>query len=315
MEKIHKLWITILLVMAIALGGCSNTTETISGEVELSITKNFGNEGILNESIILDKKMSVMELLNQYLQVETEYGGGFVNSINGLTSGYTNTSEKEKLDWFYFINGIMTDVGATQYFPTDGDKIWWDYHLWGNIPFTPAVIGSFPQPFLNGYQGKNSGTLILVGKGCEELATSLRDYLHEVGVENVEVQDYEEELVADRSKITLVVALWEELFQSGFWAGIQKNRDKTGWFAELQQEAFYSLNEEAERQKTYDEGVGAILATAMGMGDPTPLWLVTGLDKKGITNAIEVLTNHEEKISKNFGVIIYDEDVISLPVQ
>ena len=35
-----------------------------------------------------------------------------------------------------------------------GDHIWWDLHDWGQTDYIPAVVGSFPEPFLNGIEGK-----------------------------------------------------------------------------------------------------------------------------------------------------------------
>ncbi|AOY77662.1 DUF4430 domain-containing protein [Clostridium formicaceticum] len=315
MKKLQTVLLVVLLAMALLIGGCSNPPDTIPGEINLLVTRDFGEEDIFDEIIQLEVQTSVMDLLNQHLDIETEYGGGFVNGINGLISGYTNTAEKEKSDWFYFINGIMTSVGATEYFPTDQDSIWWDYHSWGDIPFTPAVIGAFPQPFLNGYQGKNPGTLILAGKDCEALADSLEGYLKQAGVEDVEVQAYQETLAANREKMIIVLALWEELSKSSFWQGVQDHRDKTGWFAELSEEAFYSLNIKGEQQTSYSQEVGAILSTATGMGDATPLWLLTALDMEGMRNVMDVLVKDEDKIAKKFGVLVTNSEVIGLPVQ
>lgn len=312
--SLRKVFAFALVIMLLILGGCGSPPEITTGEITLLVTKDFGEGNIFNKQIQLDSQISVMELLNQHLDVKTEYGGGFVNSISGLESGYTNATEKEKLDWFYFSNGIMTSVGATEYYPTNKDVIWWDYHPWGNIPFTPAIIGAFPQPFLNGYQGNNPGTVILADSQYEQLAFDFAEHLKSIGVKDVSVEPYEEKLAADRSKITLVIAEWKELSESNFWQGVQENRDKTGWFAELETDAFHGLNEESQRQKTYQEGVGAILATGMGMGDGTPLWLVTGLDKAGIVEAVEILINDQQKIEKSFGALVYEKSVIALPI-
>ena len=35
-----------------------------------------------------------------------------------------------------------------------GDHIWWDRHDWSQTDDIPAVVGSFPEPFLNGIDGK-----------------------------------------------------------------------------------------------------------------------------------------------------------------
>lgn len=309
-----KVLALILMLILPVLAGCGSSGEAAGGTVSLLVTKGFGTEDIFNGNIDLQSRQSVMELMKQHLDVETAYGGGFVNGINGLASGYTNAAAKEKLDWFYFVNGIMTSVGATDYYPTSAEVIWWDYHPWGQVPFTPAVIGAFPQPFTSGYQGYNPGTLILAGKGCDQLAAALGECLSAAGVAELDIKPYEESLAADRSRITLVVALWAELADSKFWTGIQENRDKTGWFAELAVDAFHGLNEEAGRKVTYENHVGAILATGMGLGDQTPLWLVTGLDEEGLSDAVDVLINHPEKISKHFGALVHEKEVLALPV-
>lgn len=315
MKRLKRQWAIICFLLVVILGGCSTPSPITAGTVDLRVTKDFGKEDLFRKSIELRARSSVMELLNNHLEVKTEYGGGFVNAINGLESGYTNKKNKEKADWFYFMNGIMTNVGATEYYPINGDVIWWDYHWWGDIPFTPAVIGSFPQPFINGYQGQNPGTLILAGNNCEDLAQSLKDALEKAGVEDVVVEGYEEKLAADRSRMTIVVALWEELSESKFWTGIQENRDKTGWFAELDKDVFYPLNKKAQRQGAYKEGVGAILSTGMGMGDSTPLWLLTGVDIKGLAEAADLLIHHDHRISNKFGVLVADGEIIDLPKQ
>lgn len=312
---IKRILVLVLPVMLLALGGCGPSPGVSTGEVALLVTRDFGEEEIFNDIIELEPKKTVLELLNEHLDVETAYGGGFVNAINGLESGYTNAAEREQFDWFYFINGIMTSAGAAEYLPTNEDIIWWDYHSWGDIPFTPAVIGAFPQPFVNGYRNNNPGTLILAGDGCGDLADKFAGYLEKVSVRELDVKPYEEKPAFDRTKITVVIALWEELKESNFWAGVQENRDKTGWFAELDEDAFYGLNEKAQRQASYHERVGAILATGMGMGDGTPLWLITGLDKQGITDAVEVLVGSQKKLEMLFGALVHDKQVIPLPLQ
>ncbi len=303
------------MIAILISGGCGGSPEIETGQVTLFVTKDFGKRSIYKQQIELDSKKSVMEILNEHLDIKTAYGGGFVNSINGLESGYTNNKNQERIDWFYFINGIMTNIGAVEYFPSDGDVIWWDYHPWGNISFSPAVTGAFPQPFLNGYQDKNDGTLILAGEECIEPAISLQEYFAEIGVKEIALQNYQEKLATDRSEITVIIALWEELSQSSFWRGMQENRDKTGWFAELEHEVFYSLDTQGKRQDAYYENVGVILASGMGMGDNNPLWLITGLDMDGIIDAIDLLVNRGSSIAGSFGVLVYEQEVILLPIQ
>ena len=44
--------------------------------------------------------------------------------------------------------------GAAETNVHPGDHIWWDRHDWSQTEDVPAVVGSFPEPFLNGIDGK-----------------------------------------------------------------------------------------------------------------------------------------------------------------
>ena len=52
-----------------------------------------------------------MRLVQANNDVETRYGGRFVQSIDGLEGGGAGGS----VDWFYFVNGFEADVGAAEY--------------------------------------------------------------------------------------------------------------------------------------------------------------------------------------------------------
>ena len=56
----------------------------------------------------------------------TRYGGGFVQSIDGLTGG----GAAGKRDWFFFVNGVEVEVGAADYTLSPGDRVQWDYRRW-----------------------------------------------------------------------------------------------------------------------------------------------------------------------------------------
>ena len=48
----------------------------------------------------------------------------------------------------------MAIQGAASTKVHPGDHIWWDRHDWSQTDHVPAVVGSFPEPFLNGLGGK-----------------------------------------------------------------------------------------------------------------------------------------------------------------
>ena len=311
---LKKTKLVCFILVSILLISCSSKGNNELIEAKIIVTKDFSNEILSEENINFAKGLTVMEILETNLDIKTEYGGSFVNSINGLESGYTNKKDKIKQDWFYYVNGILTNVGAKEYIAKEKDIIWWDYHEWGNVPFTPAVIGAFPQPFLNGYQGYNNGTIILCQDNTIGYGEQLKDYLIELGVEKVDVIKYDESLASSRDNITIVISDWRDISMSNFWKGIQENRDKTGWFAELENDRIFSLNQYLEKVDEYGDDTGVILATGMGMGDRNPLWIITGTSISGIGNSIDMIIKNPSSIVNKFGVIINKDRVISLPV-
>ena len=57
-------------------------------------------------------------------------------------------------DWFFYVNGIESPIGAAEYELGDGDRVWWDYRDWTAAMRVPAVVGSWPEPFVHGFDGE-----------------------------------------------------------------------------------------------------------------------------------------------------------------
>ncbi len=88
-----------------------------------------------------------MRLLQRRATVKTRYGGGFVQCVNGLCGG---ADAGRRVDWFYFVNGVEASKGAASVKVGGGDHVWWDRRSWEATDRVPAVVGSFPEPFLHG---------------------------------------------------------------------------------------------------------------------------------------------------------------------
>ena len=88
-----------------------------------------------------------MRLLQRSFDVKTRYGGGFVQQINGVSGGRPPGARS---------TGSTTSTGSRpasarrSAASTRGDRVWWDHHDWGDAARVPAVVGSFPEPFLSG---------------------------------------------------------------------------------------------------------------------------------------------------------------------
>lgn len=141
--------VAVLLLLATGCGG-SHT----DGEATLWVTRDRGAELLVDATV--PAGLTAMQALRRKADVETSYGGRFVNAVEGLKG-----DAGSKRDWFFFVNGIEADRGAAEYRLRPGDVLWWDYRSWsGDDMREPAVVGAFPQPFLSGYDGKKRRAVV-----------------------------------------------------------------------------------------------------------------------------------------------------------
>ena len=102
-----------LVCAALALAGCGlGPGEEREGGAELRVTRDFGHELLAeatSEAVREDE--TVMRFLQSEREVETRYGGKFVQAIDGLAG----SGPVGRRDWCYFVNGIEGDVGAADF--------------------------------------------------------------------------------------------------------------------------------------------------------------------------------------------------------
>jgi Domain of unknown function (DUF4430) len=108
------------LLCVLALAACGGGGH---GSATLKVTRDHGRQVLLIARV--PAGLTAMQALERKAHVRTSYGGRFVTSINGLASA-------TQQDWFYFINGVAGDRGATEVRLHDGDFELWDYRRWSN---------------------------------------------------------------------------------------------------------------------------------------------------------------------------------------
>ncbi len=136
---------------------------------------------------------TVMSLLQRNYEVKTRYGGGFVESVNGHAGG---TQAGEPIDWFYYVNGVEAPKGAAETNVESGDRIWWDLHDWSQTDNIPAVVGSFPEPFVGGIEGKRYPVRVECSEASSSACATVHTRLSALGVPvaGAAVSDEEEQL-------------------------------------------------------------------------------------------------------------------------
>src|SRR6478672_3945056 len=134
-----------LLLAALAAAGCGLGAGSDLGDVSIRVTRDFGAENLVKPAAEgITEADTVMRVLERDAEIETSYGGGFVQSIEGLEA--EESGDRGPEDWFFYVNGVESAVGAAEYGLHGGESIWWDYHRWRSAMRVPAVVGSWPQP-------------------------------------------------------------------------------------------------------------------------------------------------------------------------
>jgi len=162
-------------LLALALAACGGAGEPEAGSAEaaghgptatLWVTHDRGADVVLDEAV--PAGLSAIQALEQHADVETRYGGRFVQAIEGVEGGL-----ERRHDWFYFLNGIEADLGGAEVTVRAGDVVWWDFRSWRGEMRRPVVVGAFPEPFLHGWDGERRPAEVRAAPGLEEEAAAL----------------------------------------------------------------------------------------------------------------------------------------------
>jgi hypothetical protein len=270
---------------AVAAAGCGVGSGDDEGEVELTVSRDFGSEVLVDERDSISESDTVLRLLDRNVEVETRYGGGFVQSIDGLSGG---RSEGRASDWFFYVNGIESPVGSADYELADGDRVWWDYHDWTSAMRVPVVVGSWPEPFVHGFDGERYRTMAFCPIG-RELCLSVGERLMDAGAEILRSPG-EAETHAAEEGIEVLVGTWAQIRTDADARLLAEDPEQSGVFARFsggRRALLTLLNERAEAAGSLGRGAGLVAALRPDDGPPT--WVVTGTDAAGVAAAAELL--------------------------
>jgi hypothetical protein len=134
------------LLVLLSLAGCGGAAGGGQGTATLWITRDRGATVLYTGSV--PAGLTVLQALDREADVDTRYGGRFVQSVNGLAGSLSHGR-----DWFYFVNGVAADRGAAEYRLRSGEVAWWDYRRWRGRREEVVVVGAFPEPLAHGYAG------------------------------------------------------------------------------------------------------------------------------------------------------------------
>jgi hypothetical protein len=299
-------------VLGAAIAACSiGPDEGASGGATLTVTQNFGAVRMLRASErTIPGGETVMRLLQRRAKVETRYGGRFVNAIDRVRS---RGAGEGRQDWFYYVNGIEAEKGAAERDLEGGDRVWWDYRDWSAAMRVPAVVGSFPEPFIHGSEGKRFPVRIDCAQDADKICEGVADRLDRAGISPSTTALG---APAGEHVLRFVVGRWEDVRRDGAARQIEEGPQVSGVFARFgkaggDQYELELLDPAARVVDVVGPGAGLVAATRFEEQQPT--WVVTGIDDSGVERAARLL---EERVLRDrFAVAAtVREQPLALPV-
>jgi hypothetical protein len=261
--------------------GCGLGPGPVPEGVQLTVTRDFGAHVLTRAAAPkVAGAETVMSLLLRNDRVTTKYGGGFVESIDGLSGG--QEAGGDPIDWFYYVNGIEAPKGAAATSVHPGDHIWWDLHDWSQTEEVPAVVGSFPEPFLNGIEGKRLPVRVECAAAQSDPCRTVVARLRALGVPAAIAAIGSG---AEPDALQVVVGGWTAVHGDPSVQSIERGPRSSGVYVRFATngQTLTLLGSSGNTTATLTAGAGLIAATKDV--ESAIVWVVTGTNEAGVQRA------------------------------
>lgn len=279
-------------VTAAALAGCGLISTPGTSAVSVKITRDFGGQAIgsLTEGRVPGPH-TVLQLLERSFRVKMT-GARTVESIG------PSSASGGRARWFYYVNGIEATTAAARDAVYPGDRIWWDLHdsTTGSIP---AVVGSFPEPFVHGIDGRRLPTVLACASDVTVACTKVAQELRAIGVS---VANQALGSGSGTDSLSVLVGTWSDLNRSLAAALIAHGPGTSGVYAKFNGagSTLELLDPSGRPVRALGAGSGLIAATSENSASPT--WLITGTDRSGVSAAAKAFT--ASRLDNHFGLVV-----------
>jgi hypothetical protein len=297
----------LLAAVVLLAAGCGLGAGSAPSAVQLTVTRDFGAKILAaSKAPRVHGQETVMSLLTRNAKVSTRFGGGFVQSIDGLTGGQEGG---EPVDWFYYVNGVEASKGGASTNVNPGDHIWWDRHDWSQTEDVPAVVGSFPEPFLNGLEGKRLPVrvecAVVSGVACRAVTARLRSLGVPAAIAAIG------DGAAAPQTLRVAVAPWADVAGNPSIQKLERGPRASGVYARFSANGgtLTLLDQNGKQTGLLSAGAGLIAATRNEQD--APVWLVTGTDATGVERAARAF--NVATLKNHFAVAVSSSGPLALP--
>ena len=296
----------VCIALCLALAGCGlGPGKPRGGGAQLRVTRDFGRTTLTTASVSkIRPSDTVMRFLQSHAKTTTRYGGGFVQSIDGIAGDASGGRH----DWFYFVNGVEAPTGAAARALAPGDVVQWDYRNWDATQHVPAIVGAFPEPFLHGQNGTRYPTRIECSnttKSCDNVQSALENVGVAVGTGALGSE-------AKGGVLRIEVGKWSDLMRLQDLDMVVKGPGASGVYARFSADGsrLYLLDANGRVVRTAPPGTG--LVAAVIPPNQQPVWVVTGVDEAGVARAARLLTT--AKLRDAYAIAALPSGPVRLPL-
>ncbi|MBE2314633.1 hypothetical protein DVA67_001505 [Solirubrobacter sp. CPCC 204708] len=293
-------------VLAALAAGCGSKAEVpTGGRVAVTVSQDFGETRLApTRSLQAAEQDTVLDMLDRS-QFEVRASGAAVEEIDGLSGGRENG---KPVEWFSYVNGIATPSGAATRKLYSGDRIWYDHH--GTNSTVRAVVGSFPQPFTSGIDGKKLPIRVVCLAPEDRSCDEVEERLEAAGIRGLTRSNLES---SPGEVLRVLVGTWAEVRKDIAARTLETGPAESGVFARMNAAGneIELLDPDGAVEKTLGPGAGLVAATAYR--DQRPTWMITGTDDVGVAAAAAALT--EDMLRFRFALAIEEGRGVPLPVE
>ena len=292
------------LLALLAVAGCGIGPGRALEGVRLTVSHDYGRQPVLSRKVgDVDEADTVMRVLEANAEISTRYGGGFVQSIEGVQGEQRGDRAH---DWFFYVDGLESPVGAAEFSLHGGERIWWDYRDWTAANRVPAVVGSWPAPFAGGYEGEEHPVAVEC-RGGGEACTVVRERLEAAGVEVA--------AGVPQGAIRVLVGPWARLRSDPAAAQIEDGPAESGVFADFERRhglyELLGLDEGGTVSREFGPEAGLVAATRRF--EAAPVWVVTGGTQAAVRAAADLLDGAD--LRDHYAVASEDGKQAPLPLE
>jgi len=293
-----------LLALTATLTGCGLSPGRVPTDVSLTITTGFGARTVHRSSLTkIPSGETVIGLLRRSGPITGGTRGQPLSDIDGVAA----TQEQH---WSYYINGVRATQNPARTIVHQGDRVWWDLHDSSTAAQAPAVVGSFPEPFLNGIEGKRLPVRVqcasVQGRACKTITDRLRALEVPAAVAGLGVTE-------GFDTLRVLVGDWRALEGDPAAQNVDSGPETSGVYAGFSPAgATLTLLDEHLRASRTLRGAAGLIAAAR-FSNESPEWLITGTDDRGVELAADAFT--EAALLDRYAVAVTGTETIAIPAR